>query len=66
MALYAKCHKLTYKDKIGNDGIFGEVFESMVENMKILFNGEMGRLDGAEMSKILQKFCKTNDLEYPE
>ena len=64
MKLYAKMHELRYEEKIGNDGYFGPVFEHMVQCMKNLLNGEMGRLDGGEMSHMLQDFCKANGLEF--
>jgi hypothetical protein len=62
MELYAKTYATQYEDQIGSDGLFRPIFEDMVDGFRQLLNGEMGRLDGAEMSTMLRNFSKENNL----
>jgi hypothetical protein len=66
LELYAKLHKYTYETLIGEDCIFGPVFESMLENMRELLNGELGRLDAGSLLFWMRSFAKENKLEWPE
>jgi hypothetical protein len=65
MELYAEMHRLRYEEPVGEDGIMGDAIELILAGIKELFNGEMGRLDGAAMDTLLREFAAKNKLRYP-
>lgn len=64
--LYAELYRKTYECHIGWDGVFGPVFDNLLDEFKMLLIGEKGRLDGGEMCSIIRKFTEENQLKYPE
>ena len=64
--LYARLYQHTYGDTIGSDIVMREAIEDTLDNIRMLLNGEKGRLDGGLMMKSLREFAIKNDLRFQE
>jgi len=50
----------------GEDGLFGEYLTDYVRTVKMLMNGERGRLDGNEFESELRLICENHKIDFPE
>ena len=51
---YADCHFQRYESRIGDDGVLGDHWESIVRGTLGLLNGECGRFDCGTLDSLLR------------
>ena len=55
---YADWHKDRYESKIGEDGVIGKEWETIVRACLGLLNGELGDLDGGTLDGLLRDMLR--------
>ena len=63
---YADAHRKRYDDLVGDDGYIGVYIEEIVEGIKGILSGEIGRLSGGIVEQRLRVFAAANHLKIPE
>jgi len=62
-ATYADVHRERYESKVGDDGILGPAWEAIVRSCLTMLNGELGRLDGGTLDKLLRDMLREEGIE---
>lgn len=56
----ARAHRAEYGEPIGDDGYFGPSWFVGLMALKDALNGELGRLDGGELSRVIGALAREN------
>jgi hypothetical protein len=62
-AHYADQHQARYESKIGDDGVLGPHWESIVRGIMGLLNGDCGRLDCGTLDKLLRDMLEAEGFD---
>jgi len=49
--------------EVGNDGVLGPAYRDIVEAVLTLLNGDLGRLDGGTLDKLVRAIAHENGIE---
>lgn len=60
---YADAHHRRYEDGIGEDGILGECWSKIGNELRGLLNGELGRLDGGTLDTVIYGAMKAEGFD---
>lgn len=60
---YADAHEKRFESGIGEDGVLGLEWESMVKAVRGLLNGELGGLDGGTLDSLLCRMLEAEGFE---
>src|SRR5574342_418587 len=63
LADYADTYFKRYESRIGDDGVFGEAWLDALRSVRILLNGEIGRLDGGTVDSLIVAMSKLEGRE---
>lgn len=61
--LYAAAHERAYNTKVGKDSVLGPAWESIGHALRVLLNGETGRLDCGMLDSDILKLMERNGIE---
>ena len=60
--LYAVTHEARYHAPIGEDYVLGPAVQDILTAIRVLLNGELGRLDGGELDRELVTLAEAHGL----
>ncbi len=60
---YADTHEKRYESRVGDDGVLGTEWESIVRSVRGLLNGELNGLDGGTLDSLLCRMLEAEGFE---
>jgi len=58
-ARYGETHRAVHGSNIGEDGVLGTAWKAQAQTLLIMLNGELGRLDGGTLDKLIRAIAET-------